>query len=94
MSDITKKNEELAALRWSCRRGMLELDLMLRGFLDTQYLALSPADQSLFKEFLTCQDQDLFAWLLGSREPSDPKFIPLIKKIQTYAHPGASAKTL
>ena len=92
MSEISKRNEELAQLRWSCRRGMLELDMMLGRFLAGHYLALSPAEQDLFKEFLTCMDQDLFNWLLGSRQPSDPKFLPLIKKIQAYVPPGPSTK--
>lgn len=87
-------NEEVARLRWSCRRGMLELDLLLQRFLVEQYLHLSRAEQTLFKALLNCLDQDLFAWLLGSRLPADDQFLPLIKKIQVYAPLGTSAQTL
>ena len=34
---------ELARLRWKCRRGMLELDLLLRDFLDSGYQDLDDA---------------------------------------------------
>ncbi|MDJ0806588.1 MAG: succinate dehydrogenase assembly factor 2, partial [Gammaproteobacteria bacterium] len=33
---------ELNRLRWQCRRGMLELDLLLLGFLETRYPRLDP----------------------------------------------------
>ncbi len=92
MNDRTKNERE--QLRWACRRGMLELDLLLGRFLDGHYLALTLAEQQLFKELLGCMDQDLFAWLLESRQPSDCKFLPLLKKIQAYARTGTSAQTV
>lgn len=59
-------------LIWACRRGMLELDLMLRQFLDEVYPALAEADQLCFQNLLMCEDQDLFGWLLGRQEsPAD-----------------------
>ncbi len=93
MKDIDANNEELAQLRWACRRGMLELDLMLRRFLDACFQDLDPTERSIFKALLKETDQDLFAFLLGSKMPLDPKFPPLIKKIQAYAQTAASVTT-
>jgi antitoxin CptB len=78
----TDKN--LAALRWACRRGMLELDLLFSQFLDKGYPQLSLEEQALFKEFLLCTDPELFAWLMGSAVPDNPLWLPLIQKIKEY----------
>ena len=77
-------NQEVIKLRWSCRRGMLELDLLLGQFLEQGFSSLNSEDRELFKTFLNCTDQDLFAWLLGSAVPPNDHFLPLIKKIQAY----------
>jgi antitoxin CptB len=59
-------------LRWACRRGMLELDLVLGPFLDNVFPGLDEADQLLFEKLLEAEDQDLFRWFLGNGEPDDP----------------------
>ncbi len=51
-------------LRWQCRRGMLELDLLLLPFFDKYYLDLSPSGQTLFEQLLSYQDQDLYQILV------------------------------
>ena len=75
-------SDSVAAFRWSCRRGMLELDLLLGQFLDNGFSALSEEERLLFKEFLVCTDQELLAWLMGQALPSEPKWLPLIRKIR------------
>lgn len=60
--------EKLKRLRWQCRRGMLELDLVLLTFLDKNYLNLSTADQELFEQLLTYSDQELYCYLI-KRQP-------------------------
>lgn len=60
--------EKLQRLRWQCRRGMLELDLILLAFLEKNYLNLNPADQKLFERLLTYSDQDLYCYLI-KRQP-------------------------
>lgn len=60
--------EKLKRLRWQCRRGMLELDLVLLTFLDKNYLNLSAADQELFEQLLTYSDQELYCYLI-KRQP-------------------------
>ncbi len=82
MATTTSKSKDLAALRWSCRRGMLELDLLFNQFLDKAYLELSAEEQLAFKELLTCTDPELFAWLFGISEPSKPEWLSLVRKIR------------
>jgi antitoxin CptB len=72
----------ISKLRWQCRRGMLELDVLLEKFLDEQYAQLSPAEQQLFVKLLTYPDTELFAWLMGSAQPADKDLLAIIRRIQ------------
>ena len=74
MSDV--QDETLRRLRWQCRRGLLELDLLFVRFLEQRYSALSEAEQGAFQRLLEQPDQTLLAWLQGQQEPpSDLKMI-------------------
>ena len=58
-------------LRWQCRRGMLELDYVLRDFLEDTYPGLSQSDKALFVRMLDFEDQLLLDWLMGNVVSSD-----------------------
>jgi antitoxin CptB len=75
-------SETRSRLFWRCRRGMLELDLLLIGFLEHGYAQLDAADQALFERLLESQDQDLYGWLMGHEEPDEKEFIPVIAAIR------------
>lgn len=72
-------------LRWACRRGMLELDVLLGNFLQNVYLNLSPKDQVLFAQLLDCNDQELFMWLMGKESSNDPNLQKIVDKIREHA---------
>lgn len=57
---------KLSKVRWRCRRGMLELDVMLQNFCEQVYASLAPEKQQLFEDLLEEADQDLQRWLVGS----------------------------
>lgn len=59
-------------VRWRCRRGMKELDVMLERFLGNGYESLAPAEKSAFAHLLDARDPDLFAWLSGTDTPEAP----------------------
>lgn len=48
-------------LRWRCRRGMLELDLVLERFLGENYVKLTAQQQAEFDALLDLPDQELWA---------------------------------
>ena len=50
---------EVSRLQWQCRRSMLELELLLRGFLDGCYEQESESVQAAFNELLALSDQTL-----------------------------------
>ena len=64
---------------------MLELDLLLQGFLDNGYAELDENEQQLFIEFLELPDQELFEYLMASNEPEKKEFSRVIAKIRHAA---------
>lgn len=73
----------LGQLRWQCRRGMLELDYILIGFLERHYSGLSREDQRIFVRMLDLEDQLLLDWVMGNVVPSDPDIRRLVGLMQS-----------
>lgn len=71
MSAAGLASNELQRLRWQCRRGLLELDLLLKWFVDRSYAALSEAEQEAFRRLLAQPDPALLAWIQGQETPPD-----------------------
>lgn len=78
-------DDERAKLAWRCRRGMRELDVLLRGFLDRHYAALDSAGRKAFAQLLEENDQDILAWLTGRSDPADPALAEMIRTIRSTA---------
>jgi antitoxin CptB len=76
------EDREVRRLRWQCRRGMLELDLLLNRFLDLGFSDLSPAERAAFTRLLAYQDQILYDWLMGHAVAADPKIRDLVVRIR------------
>ena len=62
----------LPQLRWQCRRGLLELDVLLGTFLEAQYAQLSMAEKTAFMQLLTYPDAQLLDWLMDQSSPPAP----------------------
>jgi antitoxin CptB len=76
---------ELARMRWKCRRGMLELDLLLKDFLDHGYTELDASGRQLFDRVLDYPDAVLLEWMLGRSRPTDRDVARLVDKIRSAA---------
>jgi len=74
-------------LYWRCRRGMLELDLLLQGFLERGYGELDAAGRAAFERLLETPDTDLQALLLGGKQPDDTEVAHVIEAIRRAAAP-------
>jgi antitoxin CptB len=61
----------LARLRWRCRRGMRELDVMLTRYLDRVWDRASLAERDAFVQLVEMQDPDLFGYLVGRTTPTE-----------------------
>lgn len=74
--DSLQSANDLQRLRWQCRRGLLELDLLFGRFLAECYPKLTAARQEDFRRLLEYPDPTLLSWIQGQdRPPGDLKEI-------------------
>ena len=71
-----------ARIRWQCRRGMLELDLLLIAFVDTAYNTLNAKERKIFTALLEYPDQLLYDYFFGDTKPVDKDVAHVIKQIR------------
>jgi antitoxin CptB len=69
-------------LRWRCRRGLLELDLILLDFLEHRFQTLSPPEQEAFTQLLSTPDNTLLAYIQGVQNPAEKELMQIITKIR------------
>ncbi|MCU7959121.1 MAG: succinate dehydrogenase assembly factor 2 [gamma proteobacterium symbiont of Bathyaustriella thionipta] len=74
--------QDYQRLRWQCRRGMLELDLMLENYLQARYPDMSDVQKADFARFLKNPDQLLYDWLMEQQIPTDKKVAQLVADIR------------
>jgi len=72
-------------LQWRCRRGMLELDLLLQNFLAKYYSNLSESQLAAFEELLTYSDQMLLDLLLGKKRTADQSVAQIVERVRKTA---------
>ena len=63
---------EKPRLRWACRRGMLELDVLFMPFVEEAWDDLNTEEKQTFELLLEFDDPDLFAWAMGHQKSDDP----------------------
>ncbi len=74
--------QQKSKIKWRCRRGMLELDLLLEQFVDKHLDAMSEEQVLLFEDLLQSNDPDLYAWLMGNADPVDKALGEIIEYIR------------
>ncbi|MBL79190.1 MAG: hypothetical protein CMH70_04035 [Nitrosomonadaceae bacterium] len=75
--------KNLNRIRWRCRRGMLELDIILQGFVDKHYMQLNEAEQEQFDALLSLSDNDLWDTIMSKKKVGNRKLQPVLQLIQT-----------
>ena len=66
-------------IRWQCRRGLLELDLVLARFLERHLDNLSPVEMAAFQRLLQYADNDLWDFANGKMPAPDAEAAAIIK---------------
>jgi antitoxin CptB len=66
-------------LKWKCRRGLLELDLVLQDFVDRR---LAEDDVEPLNALLDLQDVDLWAIVSGRSEDFEPRFRAIVARLR------------
>ncbi len=73
---------DLGRLRWRCRRGMKELDVLLERWLGRHAGTAEPREIQRFEALLDLQDPQLARYLLAGDPHPDPAIAALIERIR------------
>jgi antitoxin CptB len=77
-----------ASVRWQCRRGMLELDMLLLPFFDNYYEKLSVEQKKTFIDLLAFPDQELYAMLIGREIPDSFALQSMVERLRKVIQQG------
>ena len=69
-------------LRWGCRRGLLELDVVLGRFWEREFAQLDNAGRRVFEELLSYADNDLWYLIATPDAPVAEQHTDIIKKLR------------
>tara|TARA_Y100000588_G_C14199580_1_gene901849 strand:+ start:508 stop:753 length:246 start_codon:yes stop_codon:yes gene_type:complete len=75
-------SEKKAKIKWQCRRGMLELDLMLTQFIESGLDRLTEKQIHSFETLLSYNDPELYAYLMGCSELEDKDIADIVAVIR------------
>lgn len=78
MIDSKRKSQ----LLWRCRRGMLELDLILEKFVKNHIDNMTEHQVNSFEFLLTSTDPELYAWLMNQEQPQDKELQQIVDFIR------------
>ena len=73
----------LARIRWRCRRGMLENDLVLERYLVRRGDALDEVDAAALDRLLDLPDNELWDVIAGRAEPADAALGPFLERLRS-----------
>lgn len=73
---------ELNRLRWKCRRGMLELDLVLNQFLEQAFPKLDLNAQQAFATLLEAGDEELWSLITDETASSPPDLQAVLSQLR------------
>ncbi|MDO8436815.1 MAG: succinate dehydrogenase assembly factor 2 [Nitrosomonadaceae bacterium] len=74
--------KELERARWRCRRGLLELDIVLQRFMDKHYTQLSETELQQLVTLLDLSDNDLWDMITTRKELADASLWPVLRLLQ------------
>ena len=74
--------KEFARARWRCRRGLLELDIVLQRFMDMHYTQLNTAELQQFEILLSLSDSDLWDIIAEKNTVTDKNLEPVLHLLQ------------
>jgi len=68
-----------STLRWRCRRGKKELDVLLGRFLDQHLSGLGPAQRAALERLVALEDEDLLDLILSRSTTADDDTATLLR---------------
>ncbi len=73
---------ERSKLLWHCRRGIREMDILFREFIDQHYDDLSEDEKQSLSKLLDEADLDILNWIMGKDKPESDELMHMITIIR------------
>ncbi len=77
----TEQINHYKKLKWRCRRGMKELDILLSCYISNHYKNANNEEQQHFENLLNKQDPELFSLFTGQESLQETEMQLLVDKI-------------
>ncbi|MBS0588933.1 succinate dehydrogenase assembly factor 2 [Nitrosomonas sp.] len=74
--------KEFERARWRCRRGLLELDIVLQRFMDQYYAQLDQQGLEQFERLLSLPDNDLWDLIAAKQINHDRSLQTVLELLQ------------
>ncbi|MDO9469949.1 MAG: succinate dehydrogenase assembly factor 2 [Nitrosomonas sp.] len=74
--------KEFERARWRCRRGLLELDIVLQRFMDQYYTQLDESGLEQFERLLALPDNDLWDLITARQANTDDQWQQVLELLQ------------
>ena len=93
MDDVLLDERGLSKLRWRCRRGLLENDLLIERFFDQYTSGLTVRQAQALGELMDLADNDLLDLLLRRKDPEGELDGPDVRGVlEMLRRPAASPR--
>lgn len=86
MSVAAPDDSTLRRLRWRCRRGMRELDVLMLRYLDQRWSHVDAAERAQFERLLETEDDQLWRWMMRREIAADQGMAALVERILALPH--------
>jgi antitoxin CptB len=73
--------QRVYTLRWRCRRGMRELDVLLTRYLERDYYKVPLPQRQAFESLLNMADPDILDYILGRKQPDNRELSLVIARL-------------
>ena len=74
--------KEFERAHWRCRRGLLELDIVLQRFMDQYYTQLDESGLEQFERLLALPDNDLWDLITARQANTDDQWQQVLELLQ------------
>lgn len=82
MPDNLAQVRDMNRVRWLCRRGMKELDIIMNRYRENIYVTLPEQEQQYFKDFLALDDPDIYSWVMGRTSPESEHYATIVHQLR------------
>jgi antitoxin CptB len=97
MGEVLLDERGLSKLRWRCRRGLLENDLLIEKFFDRYASGLTLRQADAMAELMQLADNDLLDLLLRRKDPTGeldrPDVTEVLEMLRKPASTGSGHST-